>query len=38
MSELCLKNFNCGDVRAEIFGVSAEGSDVLVLKLSPAGE
>jgi hypothetical protein len=38
MSELCLRNFNWGNARAEIFGVLAEGSDVFVLKIAPAGK
>jgi hypothetical protein len=38
MSEVCLRNFNWGDAWAEMFGVLAEGSDVFVLKIAPAGE
>jgi hypothetical protein len=32
------KNFNCGNAWAEKFGVLADGSDVFVLKIAPAGE
>jgi hypothetical protein len=39
MSEVCFRNFNwCNNVWAEMFGVLADGSDVFVLKIAPAGE
>lgn len=38
MSGVCLRNFNWGIAWAEMFGVFADGSEVFVLKIAPAGE